>query len=394
MNLNMRTVGISVLILVQFSSWFTIGVYALFLQLYAFYNLGATNFMVSLFSTVYFAVNAPMSFLGGYVLDKYGKPKLLLLIATLLLALSALSTPIVPISSQLLIIRGVQGMSIAIIIPLVNLFSARILGTGRGVGIINVVRALGFMSGSLIGGFLADYISYIFLFYVSGVLTLISFASVLITSEDIYPKVGSYKFKLAHIRKIAPSIWIIYLAFYLRQHAAGGIWSLFSLFLFSLGATNLIVGLASTINNLTQALLFKKISEISEGRGLKTFRLGLILSVIVFLGYYLSENVIMIMPIQIVLGLSWIALYSGANVYIIENTPKNLQGTALGLLNMFIACAWITGSLMNGYITDLTGNYKEYILLAVFIAFVGYLIVEFYHHYTEYKMRKTDKDNI
>ena len=390
MSLNTKTEGISVLILVQFSAWFTIGVYALFLQLYAFYTLGATNFMVSLFSTVYFAVNAPISFLGGYVLDKYGKPKLLLLIATLLLALSAFSTPLVPISSQLLIIRGIQGMSIAIIIPLVNLFSARILGTGRGVGIINVVRALGFMSGSLIGGFLADYISYAFLFYISGVLTLISFTSVLITSEDVYPKVGSYKIKLAHIRKIAPSVWIIYLAFYLRQHAAGGIWSLFSLFLFSLGATNLIVGLASTINNLTQALLFKKISEISEGRGLKTFKLGLILSAIVFLGYYLSENVMVIMPIQVVLGLSWIALYSGANVYIIENTPENLQGTALGLLNMFIACAWITGSLMNGYITDLTGSYKEYILFAILIAFAGYLIVEFYHRYIEYKMKKNN----
>ncbi|RLG59969.1 hypothetical protein DRN87_04845 [Candidatus Geothermarchaeota archaeon] len=71
-------------------------------------------------------------------------------------------------------------------------------------------------------------------------------------------------------------------------------------------------------------------------------------------------------------------LYAGANVYILENTPSNIQGTALGLLNMFNSLSWIIGSAINGFISDLYGSYKPYILLGVILTIIGYLIVEVY----------------
>lgn len=375
--------GVIALSLTQFAAWFTIGIYGLFLQLYAFYVLGATNFLVSLFATVYFILNAPSSFFGGYLLDRYGKPKLLLLISTFLLSISAFITPLFQIPTQLLIVRGIQGASIAIIIPLVNLLSARLLGTGRGVGMINMIKGLGFMIAALIGGVLADYISYTSLFYISGLVTAISFILVLIIPEDVYPRTGGYRIKISHIKKIGVPVWIIYIAFYIRQHAAGGVWSLFSLFLFSIGATNLMVGIANLISNLTQTLFFQKIGELSEGRGMKSVKLGLMLSIIVFSGYYFSNNMLMIMPIQVIIGISWVTIYAGANVFILENTSKEIQGTALGILNMFIALSWVTGSIMNGYITDLTGSYREYILIASVLSFIGFIFIEIYSHYED-----------
>jgi len=53
---------------------------------------------------------------------------------------------------------------------------------------------------------------------------------------------------------------------FLRFTAAGGIWSLFSLFLFSIGGTNLLVGLVNSINAFTQVALFKKFGELSGER--------------------------------------------------------------------------------------------------------------------------------
>jgi len=84
------------------------------------------------------------------------------------------------------------------------------------------------------------------------------------------------------------------------------------------------------------------------------------------------------MPFQAILGVAWASLYAGANVYIIENTPKNIQGTALGLLNTFGSLSWIVGSILNGYLSDIFHNYRLYILIGIMITVPGYLIIELY----------------
>ncbi len=58
------------------------------------------------------------------------------------------------------------------------------------------------------------------------------------------------------------------------------------------------------------------------------FKMGVLLSAIVFLGYYTSYNAIQVLPYQVILGVSWVFIYTEANVYIIENTPEEIQGTA------------------------------------------------------------------
>jgi len=376
----MKSKEVFALIFALYSTWFSIGIYALFLQLYAFYVIGVSNLLVGLLATIYFGVNAPTSIIGGYLIDKYGEAKILLLFSLGILAVSNFITPLYGNGYYLLFIRSLQGISTAIIVPLSNLLGARLMGTGKGIGVVNMFGSLGFASAGLLGGFLADYLSYIPLFYIGGIVVFIAFINMMLIPRKSYNLVGSQKIEFKYISRIASSIWIIYIAYSLRIIAAGGIWSLFSLFLFSIGGTNFLVGLANSLNTVTQVILFKKIGEYSEGRGLKSFKIGLISSIIVFIAYYLSGNIYQILPFQVLLAFSWVFLYAGANVYIIENTPSEIQGTALGLLSMFNALSWIIGSSLNGYISDIYGNYKIYILIGVFIAFIGYLLVEFYQH--------------
>jgi len=378
--MNMKNKEVFALIFALYSTWFSIGIYALFLQLYAFYIIGASTLLVGLLATIYFGINAPTSIIGGYLIDKYGEAKILLLFSLGILAISNFITPLYGNGYYLLFIRSLQGVSTAIIVPLSNLLGARLMGTGKGIGVVNMFGSLGFASAGLLGGFLADYLSYVPLFYIGGTVVFIAFVNMLLIPRKSYKVIGSQKIEFKYISRIAPSIWIIYIAYSLRFIAAGGIWSLFSLFLFSIGGTNFLVGLANSLNTVTQVILFKKIGEYSEGRGLKSFKIGLILSIIVFIAYYLSGNIYQILPFQVLLAFSWVFLYAGANVYIIENTPREIQGTALGLLSMFNALSWIIGSSLNGYISDIYGSYKIYILIGVFIAFLGYLLVEFYQY--------------
>ncbi len=378
--MSLRQREVIALLFALYGTWFSIGIYGLFLQLYAFYVIGATNLLVSLLATVYFASNAPASIIGGYLIDKYGKAKLLLLLSLALLAVSNFITPLIKDGYYLLFIRVLQGCSTAIIIPLVNLVGARLMGTGRGVGTVNMFGALGFATAGIIGGFLADYISYIPLFYMSGLIVALGFLNMVFLPKDAYNSVGAERIRISYLKRISISIWIIYIAFFLRYVAAGGIWSLFSLFVFTIGGNNFYVGILQAINTITQVLIFRKVGELSEGRGLQVFKIGILLSVIVFISYYFSTNVIQILPFQVILGVSWVAIYAGANVYIIENTPKEIQGTALGLLNMVNALSWIIGSAVNGYLSDIYYDYRVYILLGIIISFLGYLLVEVYYH--------------
>lgn len=379
---NMRKAESLVLLYILFSTWFSIGLYALFLQLYAYYIVGLSNLTTGLLATIYFSINAPSSIIGGYLIDRYGKAKRLLLAGLLILALSNFITPLYKDGYYLLMIRAMQGFATAIIVPLVNLLGARLMGTGKGVGLVNTFGSLGFATAGIVGGILADYLSYTPLFLLGGVIVSSAFILLLGIPSERYRTTSTRRLNIKDIRRISLSIWIIYIAYFLRFVAAGGIWSLFSLFLFSLGGSNLLVGLANSLNTFTQFILFKKVGEFSEGRGLFTFKIGMILSIIVFTAYYFSSNIFQVLPFQPVLGLAWVTLYAGANVYIIENTPKDIQGTALGLFNMFGSLSWIIGSVLNGYLSDVFHSYKVYILIGIFITVIGYLILEIHNRRT------------
>ncbi len=366
--------GIYALLASVYSAWFTIGVYALYLQLYAYYILGASNLLVGLLATIYFSVNAPISIASGYLMDRFGKARELFIGALLILALSIFITPLSRYPNYLLFIRALQGLSIAVIVPLSNLIGARLLGVGRGVGIVNMVSSIGFLSAGLLGGFLSGYLHYTGLFNVSGYIVLASLMLVIVSFPNI--RASGERIKFSYISKLCRGIRVIYTAYFIRHLAAAGVWSLFSLFIFSLGGDNVFVGFAHAMNTLTQVILFKKIGEYSEGRGLTSFKYGILLTSIVFLGYYIAFNPYIVLPFQVLLGCAWVLLWSGANVYIIENTPKEFQGTALGFLNTVGSISWIFGSLLNGYISDIFNSYKVYILIAFLMTLLTYLILE------------------
>jgi len=201
------------LLLVLYSTWFSIGIYALFLPLYAYYVIGTSDLLVGLLATIYFSVNAPISIIGGYAIDKYGDAKKILLIALSMLFLSNVITPVYRDGYYLLFIRAIQGFSTAVIVPIVNLLSARLMKPARGIGLVNTFGSLGFASAGIIGETLADYISYTSLFYVGGFTLLIIIILILTIPKEKYLVKGGRKLRFRDIKEIHLSIWMIYLAY-------------------------------------------------------------------------------------------------------------------------------------------------------------------------------------
>ena len=373
-----KMVKVLPILLTMYATWFTIGIYAIYLQLYAYYIVGVSNVIIGFLTTFYFLMNSVSSISGGIIVDKYGWVRGVLITSLLLLSISDFITPIYKDGFYLILVRMIQGFSTGAIIPLSNLIGSKILGAGEGIGTVSMFGSMGFATSGLIGGYIVSTLGYDGSFILCGFITLIPLVLLLLIDRGAYSDIRGSRIELRELVKFPLSIWVIYIAYALRFMAAGGIWSFFSLYLYSLGADEFWVGIIHSINTITQIMLFRSVGRYSEGRGVRVFEGGLLLTSIVFIGYYFSLNFMHVLPLQVLLAVSWVLLYLGANVYIIENTTESQRATGLGALQMFNALSWIIGSSVNGYISEWTGSYKTYILASVFITLIGLFIVEGY----------------
>lgn len=373
-----RLIEVVPVLLTMYATWFTIGIFAIYLQLYAFYVVGVSNIIIGFLTTFYFLLNSISSISGGIIVDKFGWVRGVLIGSLLLLSISNFITPLYKDGLYLIIVRMLQGFSTGAIIPLVNLIGAKVMGAGEGIGTVGMFGSMGFATSGLIGGYIVNALGYEGSFILCGVITLIPLILLVMVDSGMYSDIRGSRIELRELIKFPLAIWVIYIAYSLRFVAAGGVWSFFSLFLYDLGADEYWVGIIHSINTITQILIFRSIGRYSEGRGLRIFELGLLLTSMVFLGYFLSPTYIHIIPLQMVLAISWVMLYSGANVYIIENTSESQRATGLGALQMFNALSWIVGSSANGYVSEFSGSYKTYIFASIFITLIGLLIVEGY----------------
>ena len=364
------------ILLTMYATWFTIGIYAIYLQLYAYYIVGVSNIIIGFLTTFYFVMNSVSSISGGIIVDKYGWVRGVLIVSLLLLSISDFMTPLYKDGLYLIIVRMIQGFSTGAIIPLSNLIGSKLMGAGEGIGTVSMFGSMGFATSGIIGGYIVEMLGYDGSFILCGVITLIPLILLFVIDSGVYSDIKGSRLELRELIRFPATIWVIYIAYSLRFIAAGGIWSFFSLFLYSLGANEYWVGIIHSVNMVTQILLFRMVGKFSEGRGVRVFEMGLLLTSIVFIGYYFSINYIHVIPLQVMLALSWVMLYLGANVYIIENTTESQRATGLGALQMFNALSWIIGSTVNGYVSELSGSYKTYILASIFITLVGLIIVE------------------
>lgn len=364
------------ILLTMYATWFTIGIYAIYLQLYAYYIVGVSNIIIGFLTTFYFVMNSVSSISGGIIVDKYGWVRGVLIASLLLLSISDFITPLYKDGLYLIIVRMIQGFSTGAIIPLSNLIGSRLMGAGEGIGTVSMFGSMGFATSGIFGGYIVELLGYGGSFILCGFITLIPLVLLLLIDSGVYSDIRGSRIEFKELIKFPATIWVIYIAYSLRFVAAGGIWSFFSLFLYDLGADNYWIGIIHSVNTVTQILLFRLIGKYSEGKGLRVFELGLLMTSIVFIGYYLSLNYIHVIPLQVMLALSWVLLYLGANVYIIENTAESQRATGLGALQMFNALSWIIGATVNGYVSELSGSYKTYIFASIFITLIGLFIVE------------------
>ena len=182
------------------------------------------------------------------------------------------------------------------------------------------------------------------------------------------PEIGKkMKLPFLSIPIIKKNIFL-YLSFFCRHLGANSIWIIFPLYLKNLGANLHWIGILYAINCSTQFLLMWIGDKF---RSEMLVRIGLILSSITFLSFSMATNFYQIIPMKIMLGLSWRSLYLGSLKYVMERNKE--RATATGALNSSMSLSIAIGPLLGGFLSQFYG-FKSTMYLACILAAIASII--------------------
>lgn len=264
--------------------------------------------------------------------------------------------------TSLLIVRALAGFGAGIFPPALI---AHVYDSKKSLGKFSAYGSLGWALGSLVAGFVVVYSD---IFIISSFMFAISFFLSLRMRHVPKRHLKVPFFPVAIIRKNLK----IYLAFFLRHLGAVSVWALFPLYLSSLGADKFWIGILYAVNSIAQFFVMQRIDKFNNGLLIRT---GLILSIVVFSLYALATDYYQVIPIQILLAISWSCLYVGSLASLMKRNVET--ATSAGILNSIISISGVFGPLVAGIASEFFGlRFLMYIasVLSLIGLLVNYLI--------------------
>lgn len=335
------------------------------LSLYAFY-LGASVVQAGWVFSAYGLMMATGSFFSGFLSDRYGRRRLIL-IGWLLSALPPLLYLLARDWSTLLVYAGLWGLAVGLYSPniqplLTESSESKTLGTSFGYyfGIITLVAGLG----PLLGGVLAGEGSYIAAFAVASGLSIFSALFALRLRETLRPSAASPgRFRsLLRFRAGATSLSItlilVFWVFYFTNGLGNQIFApLFPLYLKErVKASTVEVGLVFTSISLPTALTVIAGGKIGDRFGRKRFA---IISSLVFIPLMplLAHVTTVLQVIVIVIALVLIGNVSfpALQAFFMESFPSSQRGRASGLMGTTNPLSLIIGPPIAGIVWSAFG---------------------------------------
>ena len=299
-------------------------------------RLGANGSQIGLLVAAYQAMMLLSNMLFGRWADFTDRKRVVvlgLLLSALALSAHLLATGLL----RLFVVRAVAGIAMGIYpAALVAYFfhGNDQLGRFSGFG------ALGWGVGAALTGAMAAG-------WVFPVATVTMLAALAVAATGLKPQHASLRQPFFDSRVLRRN-WALYLSFYLRHTGAHSIWAIFPVFIKDRGASMLWVGLIYSLNPFGQ---FVFMNVLEKARAKRLIWAGLILSMATFVAFALAQDYRQLIPIQVVLALSWSCLYLGSLKQLMEKNPEH--STAAGMFQSVFSLAAVSGGLLTG----VTGRY-------------------------------------
>lgn len=294
-------------------------------------SLGASGSQIGLLVAAYQATMFVSNALFGRLADYTDRKRMVvlgLLLSAAVMAAHVFARGLV----QLLVVRSAAGVAVGIFpAALVAYYYHGDTRLGRFSGF----GALGWGVGAVLAGAVA-----------AGWLFPVAAGMLLAALAVAVPGLRSQHVKTAQPfldTRVLHRNWALYLSFYLRHTGAHSIWAIFPIFIKDLGAGMFWVGFIFALNPFGQ-FVFMNLLEKESARRL--IWLGLVLSMVTFVSFALARNFRQLIPIQVMLALSWSCLYLGSLKQLMAKNEE--RSTAAGMFQSVFSLAAVSGGLLTG----------------------------------------------
>jgi MFS family permease len=304
-------------------------------------QLGASYVEIGLFFSAYSLTWAFLQLYTGYLSDKFGRKKFIVLGLTtygLSLILSGFSRSF----TQLIIFRVIQGVGLGLYAPACLGLVAQMKQKGRGFASYRTANIIGHMTGPIIGGVIGS-INLVFPFFVGGILALLATSFVLLINEEEYQGEMNEGF-FASLKGIALSKKLILftIAAFTAELAYVSLDIIIPLFGSLQGFSTISIGFILSSYSIAFILFQIPIGIVSE-----KINKRLLLGICSFLGAipfvllsYFHDFIPMILALG-ALGLTLGTIFVQSSVYIAEIAPEGKKSLYMAFFDSIIDFSFV-----------------------------------------------------
>ncbi len=264
----------------------------------------------------------------------------------------------------LLIARLGAGIATGIMIPAMLAYTYEAGKEKAKVASVISFHALGWMVGIVAAGFANDER---LIFLVSAGFFLAGF----VVSTRLPNIVTKKEIESGAIKKVILKNKFLFLSLLMRHVGAAAVWTILPLMLMEkMGAQLYEISIVYTANTITAFVIMNLMATKIMIRNVTKFKIGIGLTIFVFVGLTQITEWWMAMPFMSLVGATWAFLFIGGNFHLMENNPKS---TSAGIFSSTLSIATVIGPLIAGSIAF----YLEYVSVmyfAIAIIIVGFLI--------------------
>ena len=173
------------------------------------------------------------------------------------------------------------------------------------------------------------------------------------------------------IKKIIVKNKFLFSSLLIRHVGAAAAWTILPIMLMEyFGAELYQVSIVYVANTLTAFLVMNLMSKRIQIQNITKFKIGIGMTVLVFVGLSLITDWWLAMPFMAIVGCSWAFLFIGGNFHLMENNPRS---TSTAIFSSTLAISTVIGPVIAGTIAYYT-DYTSVMMFAVVVTFCAFII--------------------
>jgi len=264
----------------------------------------------------------------------------------------------------LLLARVGAGIATGIMIPPMIAYAYESSEIKSKVASVISFHALGWLAGIVAAGIVNDER---LIFLVSSCFFLVG----LVISFRLPNIVIKKEVEKNTIKKIISKNRYLFLSLLMRHVGAASVWTILPIMLMdSFGAKLYEISIVYVANTVTAFVIMTLMASRIQIKNVLKFKIGIGLTIFVFIGLSLITEWWMAMPFMALVGGTWAFLFIGGNFHLMENNPKS---TSTGIFSSTLSISTVIGPVIAGTISFYY-DYVSVMYFAIVIIFCASLI--------------------